>query len=65
MPARTPCLAALALLLLAGCGGDEPAADGAATGAPAAASAPADTGLNSSVTVDTQASPVDTAEHVH
>ena len=67
MPPRTPRrAAALAFALLAaGCGGAEPPEGAPATGDPAAASAPADTGLTPSVTVDTQASPGDTAEHVH
>ena len=65
MPARNPrlALAALALaLLLPACGGGEEAAGGAAGDEPAATSSPAaDSGLDASVTVDTQATPGDTA----
>ena len=65
MSARAPrvAIAALALsLVAAACGGEEAAGGAAATGDPAAASAPSDTGLSPSVTVDTQATPGDTAE---
>jgi len=53
-------------LLLSACGGGDEAGGAAAAGGSAPASAaPSDTGLNPSVTVDTQALPGDTAEHVH
>ena len=64
MPVRNPrlVLGALALaLLLPACGGGEEAPDGEPGDPPAATSPAADSGLDSSVTVDTQATPGDTA----
>ena len=55
---------ALTLLLSACGGGDEAGGSASGSSAPAAA-APSDTGLNPTVTVDTQALPGDTTEHVH
>jgi hypothetical protein len=64
MPLRFPrlLLSALALALLAGCGGgDEAGAGDTAPGGASAAPAPTDSALNASFTVDTQATPGDTA----
>jgi hypothetical protein len=66
MPARFPRVAAASLaLILAACGGDEAGGSAAAGSSTPSAAAPSDTGLNPSVTVDTQALPGDTTEHVH
>jgi ABC-type glycerol-3-phosphate transport system substrate-binding protein len=62
---RSSYAAAALALLLAGCGGAEEGADAAPGSAAASAAAPSDTGLDATVTVDTQALPGDTAEHAH
>jgi hypothetical protein len=57
----------LALTLgVSACGGGDEAGGSATSGSSAPASAaPSDTGFNASVTVDTQALPGDTTQHVH
>ena len=60
MPVRAA-FAAILLLLLSACGGAEQGAGAPAGGDGSDAAAPSDTGLDASVTVDTQALPGDTA----